>query len=130
MTGKGAATGAIIGVLAAVLSGGLTMVAGVVRGVALGGVIGVFMKRSLKLTEAEIQAIGAELDGGKVAVVVTCDAYEIEGTTAQLSNAGGAVRVYTIPQEALSEINQAMETAENPTAPPSETPGAAEGRQV
>jgi len=130
MSGKGAATGAIIGVIAAVLSGGLTMVGGVVRGVALGGVIGTFMKRSLNLTEAEIQAIGAELDGGKVAVVVTCDAYEIEGTTAQLSNAGGVVRVYTIPQQDLAEVDQALTAAEEPTAPPSEAPGEAEGGQM
>ena len=100
------------------------------RGVALGGVIGAFMKRSLNLTEAKLQAIGAELEGGKVAVVVTCDAYEIEGTTAQLSNAGGAVRVYTILSEALEEVDQAMTAAEGPTAPPSETPGATEGDQV
>ena len=130
MTSKGAAAGAIIGVIAAVLSGGLTMVGGVVRGVALGGVIGAFMKRSLNLTEAEIQAIGAELDGGKVAVVVTCDAYEIEGTTAQLSSAGGAVRVYTIRSDALEEVDQALTAAEDPAAPPSETPGAAEGGQI
>ncbi len=81
-------------------------------------------------SESASELVGVELDGGKVAVVLTCDAYEIEGTTAQLSNAGGAVRVYTILSEALEEVDQAMTAAEDPTDPPSETPGATEGDQV
>jgi len=125
MTGKGTTVGAIIGVIAVVLSSGLTIVGGAVGGAALGGVVGTFMKQSLNLTEQEIQAIGAELDAGKVAVLVACDAYEIEGATAQLSNAGGAIRVYTISQDALAEVGQAVAVADWPPAPPSVTPGTA-----
>jgi voltage-gated potassium channel Kch len=125
MTGKGTTVGAIIGVIAVVLSSGLTIVGGAVGGAALGGVVGTFMKQSLNLTEQEIQAIGAELDAGKVAVLVACDAYEIEGATAQLSSAGGAIRVYTISQDALAEVGQAVAVADWPPAPPSVTPGTA-----
>src|SRR4051812_24661893 len=76
-TGKGASVGAILGVIAAVLSGGVTLLGGGVGGTTL-GVIGSFMKQSSQLTEEEIQALGRELGGGKVAVVVVCDSVDIE----------------------------------------------------
>ena len=102
-SGKGAAVGATIGVIGAVLSGGATLIGGAVAMGALGGVLGAFFKKSLHLNKEEIESIGLELDGGKVAVVVSCDDFEVEPTGEQLKNAGGTVRSYTIPEEALSE---------------------------
>lgn len=111
-TGKGASTGAVVGIIGGVLSGGATLVGGALTGGVLGGVIGTFFKKSLHLTKEEIQSLGAELDAGQVAVVVTCDGFEVEGTSEQLKSAGGRVRTYTVPEEALSEAAQAMGPAE------------------
>ena len=118
-TGKGAKVGAAVGVIAAVLSGGITLVGGVISGGVLGSVAGAFFKKSLHLTTGEIEAIGAELDAGRVAVVVTCDEDEAEPTRAQLTAAGGSVKTYLVPPELLSETAAAME-AVAPEAPADE----------
>jgi uncharacterized membrane protein len=109
-TGKGASVGAILGVIAAILSGGVTLLGGVVGGAGLGGIIGAFMKQSVHLTEEEIQALGRELDGGKVAVVVICDPNQSEATRAQLAGAGGQVRAYDVPKEAIAATEEVLET--------------------
>ena len=105
-TGKGASVGAILGVIAAVLSGGVTLLGGV-GGTTL-GVIGSFIKQSMQLTAEEIQALGRELGGGKVAVVVVCDPVEIEPFTTQLAGTGGQVRAYDVPREAVAAISAAL----------------------
>ena len=83
-TGRGAIVGAVVGVIAGVLSGGLTLLGGLLGGGALGGAGGALMKQSLKLTKQEIDALGTELEAGKVAVVVTCD--EAEGRAGHSSS--------------------------------------------
>jgi hypothetical protein len=108
-TGKGAKVGAALGITAAVLSGGVTLVGGVVTGGALGGVAGSFFKKSLHLTPNEVQAIGAELDAGRVAVVVACDEPEAGPTSAQLTSSGGTAKTYMVPPELLSETAEAIE---------------------
>jgi len=110
-TGSGVSTGAILGIIAAVLSGGATLVAGAVTGGFWGGILGTFFKKSLHLTKEEIQSLDAELDAGKAAVVVTCDDFEVEGTSEQLASAGGTVKTYTVPAEAIEEASQAIEEA-------------------
>jgi hypothetical protein len=104
-TGKGAAIGAAVGVIGAVLTGGASVVATTV----LGGALGAFFKRSLNLTKDEIAQIGAELDTGKVAVVVTCDDFEIPMVTEFMTAAHGTVRTYAVPEAALAETAAAME---------------------
>jgi uncharacterized membrane protein len=110
--GSGAVVGTIIGVIAAVLSGGLTLIGGMLIGSASGGIVGAFMKKSTHLTKEEIQQIGNELDAGRVAVVVTCDAHELAATRQQLITAGGKVRNYVVPQAAFVEAAQAVEGAD------------------
>ncbi|MFN8485589.1 MAG: DUF1269 domain-containing protein [Anaerolineae bacterium] len=111
-TGKGAKVGAVLGIIAAILSGGTTLIAGVVVGGVAGGVAGSFFKKSLHLTKEEIDALGQELDRGKVAVVVTCDDAEVEPLKQQLTQWGGDVKGYAVPAEALTEAAAAMpETA-------------------
>jgi len=107
--GKGASVGAVLGVIAAVLSGGVTLLGGIVGGVGLGSVIGVFMKQPMHLTQEYIQALGRELEEGKVAVVGICDTNQVEPTTAQLVSAGGQVRAYDVPQEAVEATKAALE---------------------
>jgi uncharacterized membrane protein len=140
-TGSGARTGAILGVIAAVLSGGITLVGGVVAGGAGGGILGSFFKKSLNLNKEEIASLGAKLDAGQVALVVTCDDNEVEGVSAQLRDSGGTLTTYTVPEEALDEAAEASSelppveasTAESASAeaPAGETPtGEAEGSEV
>ena len=104
-TGKGAAIGATVGVIGAVLTGGVSLVATTVGG----GVLGHFFKKSMQLTQEEIAEIGKELDGGRVAVVVACDDFEIPMVTEYLVGSKGTVRTYSVPQEALAEAANAPE---------------------
>ena len=116
-TGRGAIVGAVVGVIAGVLSGGLTLLGGLLGGGALGGAGGAFMKQSLHLTKQEIDALGTELEAGKVAVVVNCDAAEVEPVTQQLETYGATTRTYGVPQAALAEATQAMAVAEGAAGP-------------
>src|SRR5262245_8285302 len=75
-TGGGAKVGAVLGIIAAVLTGGASWVVAVAGGSALGAVAGTFFKKSLHLTKEDIDALGKQLDEGKVAVVITCDDFE------------------------------------------------------
>jgi uncharacterized membrane protein len=110
--GSGAKAGAIVGVIAGVLSGGLTLIGGALAGALGGGVLGSFFKKSLALSKEEIAQIGAELDAGRVAVVVACDDDEVEATSAQLAEAGGKVTNYAMPAGTLEATAEAIESAE------------------
>jgi len=110
-TGRGAKVGAVLFVASAVLTGGGTLVASAATGAVAGGVVGTFFNKSTNLTKEEFQQLGAKLDEGHVAVVVTCDEDEVEATTAQLIDAGGQVQSYAVPAEALEEAGQAMDEA-------------------
>jgi hypothetical protein len=103
-TGKGALIGAGVGVIAAVLTGGASIIGTTV----LGGALGAFFKKSTGLTKEDIQEIGAELDAGKVAVLVPCDEHEIESATDFLKASGATVSVYRVPTEALEEVAPAV----------------------
>ncbi len=102
-TGKGAKVGAVVGVIAAVLTGGASLIITAVGAGALGGALGHFFKKSAGLTQEEIAAIGQELDSGRVAVVVTCDDFEIPMVTEYMEGAKGTVRTYKVSGEALAE---------------------------
>jgi hypothetical protein len=104
-TGKGAAIGAAVGVIGAVLTGGVSLIATTVGG----GVLGHFFKKSMNLTREEVAEIGKELDGGRVAVVVTCDDFEIPIVSEYMVDSKGTVRTYSVPQEALAEAASAPE---------------------
>ncbi|MFN8497403.1 MAG: DUF1269 domain-containing protein [Anaerolineae bacterium] len=116
-TGGGAKVGLVLGVIAAILSGGTTLIAGAVAGGVAGGVAGSFFKKSLHLTKEETDALGQELDRGRVAVVVTCDEAEVEAVSQQLTQWGGDVKGYAVPTEAVAEAAAALpETTEEPAA--------------
>ena len=100
-TGKGAKVGAVVGVIAAVLTGGASLIVTAVGAGAVGGALGHFFKNSTQLTKEEIAAIGQELDGGRVAVVITCDDFEIPMVTEYMEGAKGTVHTYKVTDEAL-----------------------------
>ena len=99
--GKGAKIGAVVGVIGAVLTGGASLIITAVGASALGGALGAFFKDSTQLTKEEIAQIGVELDGGRVAVVVTCDDFEIPLVTEYMEGSKGTVRTYKVTDEAL-----------------------------
>jgi hypothetical protein len=107
--GKGAKIGAVVGVIGAVLTGGASLIITAVGAGALGGALGSFFKKSTGLTKEEIAEIGVELDAGRVAVVVTCDDFEIPLVTEYLVGSKGTVRTYKVSQEALAEAASAPE---------------------
>jgi len=115
-TGKGAGVGAIMGVIAGVLTDFVTL-GGLIGGGASTGPIGAFLKDSLHMTKAEIEKLAPELSAGKVALVVTCDDYEVEPTQAQLNSLGGNVRGYPVPSTALAAAVAAGVGDDWPTEP-------------
>jgi len=114
-TGKGAKVGAVVGVIGAVLTGGASLIVTAVGASALGGALGHFFKKSTQLTKEEIAEIGQELDGGRVAVVVTCDDFEIPMVTEYMEGSKGTVRTYKVSQEALAEAASAPEVMDTVT---------------
>ncbi|MFO7663696.1 MAG: hypothetical protein R6X18_14050 [Chloroflexota bacterium] len=112
-TKGGIALGAVLGIMAGILTGGIGFVAAAAGGGLLGGIAGAFFKKSLHLTPEEIASLGPELDAGKVALVVTCDEYEMKAVDSRLQYAGGAVRAYSVPAEAINEAARAIEEADS-----------------
>lgn len=107
--GKGATVGAIIGVAAGVLAGPIGLLGAALAGGLVGGGLGAFFKQSLHLTEAEIAALGKELESGKVALVVNCDDYEVTPTESVLQFHGGVVQSYEVPAAALAQAAADMD---------------------
>ena len=109
--GKGGETGAAIGIIAGVLSGGLTVVAGAVGAGAIGAIGGDFFKKSSDLTKDEVQKIGKSLDGGQVAMIVTCTEDDVKATSAELTKLGATVTSYADKGGALTDAAKAMDSA-------------------
>jgi hypothetical protein len=97
--GEGGRGGVIIGAIAALLSGGVIVIGGFLGG-AIGGILGAFVHKSIGLNKEEVQQLGNQLDGGKVAVVVTCDGDKTEGASEVLSRAGGQVKQIQVQDSA------------------------------
>lgn len=108
-TGKGAAVGAVVGVIGAVLTGGASLIVSALGASALGGVLGSFFKHSTQLTHEEVAQIGQELEGGRVAVLVQCDDFEIPLVTEYMEGSQGTVRTYKVPEHAVAEAAGAPE---------------------
>lgn len=106
-TGRGIAVGALLGVFAAAL-GPVGWIGAALGGGALGGAIGTLFKKSVDLDEAALQDINAQLDAGKAGVVVAVDEFEMLVTADQLRAAGGTVREFVVPVEALTEVVEAI----------------------
>ncbi len=107
--GKGAKVGAVVGVIGAVLTGGASLIVTAVGASAVGGALGSFFKKSTGLTKKEIAEIGQELDSGRVAVVITCDDFEIPLVTEYMEGSKGTVRTYKVTDEALIQAASSPE---------------------
>ncbi len=115
-TGKGAKIGVIVGVITAILSGGVTLLGGVIGGTVLGGLGGSLSKYGLGLTEDDLKTLAAEMNEGHAALLVMCDDYEIEATTAELASLGGKTQSKPVSDEAVQQAEQALTTAANKKA--------------
>jgi len=115
-TGKGAKVGMGLGVLAAVFSGGLTLIPTAVGGAVAGGAVGALSRKSLGLTDDELHHLGKDLEGGRAALLVMCDADEIGPTTEYLAAAGGKPSSGQAINPA--ELEQAAQDAKTPPAQP------------
>ena len=104
--GGGLLAGGVLGVIGAVLAGPLVLLAGLV-----GGIVKSFFTQSVDLTEEEVQRIGKELDNGRVALVVACDDHEVAATAKQHEGAGGEVRAYEVPEQAMADAAAGFKTA-------------------
>jgi uncharacterized membrane protein len=124
-TGKGATVGLGVGVLAAVLSGGLTLIPTAIGGAVAGGALGSFSRKGLGLSDEQLQQLWDELDNGRAALLVVCNAgYETEATSEHLRYLGGRPRTGLLSQADLEAAAQeASKPADAPPAPPaSEAP--------
>ncbi len=106
-TGKGAKVGMSVGVLAAVLSGGLTLIPTVVGGAVAGGALGALSKKGLGLTDTELEGLRTELADGRAAVLVMCDAGQVEPITAELEAAGGTAHSHVVSTPEFEEAAEA-----------------------
>lgn len=114
--GRGATVGAAVGLIAGALTGGATILGGVLAGGALGGITGAFLKQDVALNQAEIERIGQQLDAGSVAVVVTCDDYEVDPTRQELIDTGGDVWEYAVSKEAMKAAEDYLTRAHHITS--------------
>ena len=87
------------------------LIVAAVGGSALGGAAGALFKQSLAIGEDDLKAIDAELESGKVAVVVACDAYEVEGVVADLRQHGAATVNFSMAADALPATTEATDQA-------------------
>jgi hypothetical protein len=109
-TGKGALIGVVTGALIAIFAPA-TLIGGAIAGGALGGVLGVFHKKGLGLSDEQKDKIKANLDTGKGLLVVLVDDYEVNDTKAKLADLGGQTDSAKADAEAIDEADAAMAEA-------------------
>lgn len=109
-TGKGAKVGMGLGVIAAVFSGGLTLIPTAIGGAVAGGAAGTLFRKGLGMSDEELQTLSSDLDGGRAALLVMCDASEVQPTSEYLTSAGGKVETHAVDSAALESAAQAAES--------------------
>lgn len=99
--------GAVLGALAGVLSGGISVLGGAV----VGGILGAFFHKGLGLSKDDLARIDSELDGGKAAVGVLAEPEEAADVSAKLAELGGVPETHEVSDEALEQVEAAVESA-------------------
>ncbi len=108
-TGKGAKIGMGLGVIAAVFSGGLTLIPTALGGALAGGAAGSLFRKGLGMSDEELEKLNADLDGGRAALLVMCDAHEVQATSDYLVAAGGRPQSHAIDAAELEKAAKASE---------------------
>ncbi|MCA9870077.1 MAG: hypothetical protein H6649_14140 [Caldilineae bacterium] len=109
-TGTGAKVGAVLGVAGALL-GPVGLIGGLLAGALVGAGAGTIFTQHMKLTDEEAAQLNKDLDDGKVAVVVACDQYEMDGAAINLRESGGNVFTFSVPIDELKEAAPEAEDA-------------------
>ncbi|HEY1293490.1 MAG TPA: hypothetical protein VGJ60_10440 [Chloroflexota bacterium] len=110
-TGKGAKVGMGLGVIAAVFSGGLTLIPSAIGGAVAGGAAGALFRKGLGMSDEDLQKLSADLDGGRAALLVMCDANEVQATSEYLTAAGGKTQSHAVNAAELETAAKAAEEA-------------------
>jgi uncharacterized membrane protein len=108
-TGTGAKWGLALGAVTGILSGGVTLIGGAVAGAAGGAVAGAFFHKSLGLSDQDKARLEQRLQDGGAAVVVMADEEEVEPTQAELAGLGGDVENYKVPEETMTQMEEATD---------------------
>jgi uncharacterized membrane protein len=108
-TGSGAKWGTILGATAGILSGGVTLIGGAVAGAAGGAVAGALFHKNLGLSDDDKARLDKKLQDGGAAVVVMAEGDDVESTKAELASLGGEVEDYTVPEETVSQVEEATD---------------------
>ncbi len=107
--GSGAKWGTILGATAGILSGGVTLVGGALVGAAGGALAGALFHKSLGLSDDDKARLDQHLQQGGAAVVVMADEDEVELTQAELAGLGGKVENYKVPEETMTQLEEATD---------------------
>jgi hypothetical protein len=70
------------------------------------------------VSDAELQQLAKELEGGRAALLVMCDEAEVKATSDYLAAAGGKPQSYVIDDAAL-QAESAAASADTPAPPTS-----------
>jgi uncharacterized membrane protein len=90
-------------------NGGVTLVGGAVAGAAGGAVAGALFHKNLGLSDDDKARLDKHLQQGGAAVVVMAQGDEVEPTEAELASLGGEVEDYKVPEETVSQVEEATD---------------------
>jgi uncharacterized membrane protein len=108
-TGTGPKWGVALGAITGILSGGVTLIGGAIAGAAGGAVLGSLRYKNLGLTDEDKARLEQHLQSGGAAVVVMADEDEVAPTNAELAGLGGDVENYLVPEETMSQVEEASD---------------------
>jgi len=108
-TGTGAKWGVALGAITGILSGGVTLIGGAIAGAAGGAALGTLRYKNLGLTDEDKARLEQHLQSGGAAVVVMADEDEVGPTKGELVSLGGDVVNYLVPEETMSQVEQATD---------------------
>ena len=63
------------------------------------------------MSDEELQSLSTDLDGGRAALLVMCDANEVQATSEYLTAAGGKTQSHAIDSAELENAAKAAEQA-------------------
>ncbi len=101
--GWGTAIGAVVGIL----SGGIALIPGMIVGAAAGAGVGSLNHKSVGMTDDQNERIVAALKHGGAALAIMCDDFEVDPVVAKMSDEGGDVSHYDLPEDMAEVITTA-----------------------
>ncbi|MFN8473346.1 MAG: DUF1269 domain-containing protein [Anaerolineae bacterium] len=100
-------TGIILGALAGVLIPGVSFIGGAI----IGGVVGAFYRKGLRLSKDDVARIDGELSDGKAAVGVLANPEAVEALTTRLAELGGKTETHEVTDGALDQAEAAADSS-------------------